>query len=153
MQNVTNQTYKLKADSQNKKLSFSYFSNLTLHCLDTKYKTFILLLFKPDSTLLRCKKKSKQTKKHAKHLIHAQSFKMKSKKVVWYSTVKIVNTFVSWISKITIILNKMLQVFMRTSQLHVARGALNTPLVYIFFNFPFSLFHAYSDFAVDLLFL
>ena len=36
MQNVTIQTYKLKTDSQNKKLSFSYFSNLTLHCLDAK---------------------------------------------------------------------------------------------------------------------
>ena len=37
MQNVTNQTYKLKPDSQNKKLSLSYFSNLTLHCLDSRY--------------------------------------------------------------------------------------------------------------------
>ena len=33
---MTNQTYKLKTDSQNKKKSFSYFFNLTLHCLDAK---------------------------------------------------------------------------------------------------------------------
>ena len=62
MWNVTNQTYKLKTHSQNKKLSSSYFSNLTLHCLDTK--------------------KVNKPKKHGKQLIHAQSFKMNSKKVV-----------------------------------------------------------------------
>ena len=38
-------TYKLKTHLQNKKLSFSYFSNPTLHCLDAK-------------------KRSKQTKKN-----------------------------------------------------------------------------------------
>ena len=116
MQNVTNQTYKLKTDSQNKKLSFSYFSNLTLHCLDAK--------------------KVNKPKKHAKHLIHAQSYKMNSKKVVWYSTVKVVNTFMSWISKITIILDKMLQVFMRTSQITFSRPSRATELSKIvFLNF------------------
>ena len=83
---MTNQTYKLKTDSQNKKFSFSYFSNLTLYCLDAK--------------------KTKQTKKHAKHLIHAQSFKKNSKKVAWYSTVKIVNIFMPWISKIPLFWTK-----------------------------------------------
>ena len=67
-------------------------------------------------------------KKHAKHLIHAQSFKINSKKVVWYSAVKIVNTVMPWISKITIILDKMLQVFMRTSQLTFSRPSLATEL-------------------------
>ena len=63
MQNITKQTHKLKTRVQNKKCSFSYLSpHLILHCLDAKK------VIKP--------------KKHAKHLIHAQSFKINSKKVV-----------------------------------------------------------------------
>ena len=78
--------------------------------------------------LLDAEKVHKPKKKHAQHLTHAQSFKMNSKKVVWYSTVKIVNTFMPWISKVTIILDKMLQVFMRTSQLTFLRSSRATEL-------------------------
>ena len=91
-----------------KNFSFSYFSNLTLHCLDAK--------------------KVNKPKKHAKHLILAQSFKMSSKKVLWYSTVQIFNIFMPWISKITIILDKMLKVFTRTSQLTFSRPSRGTKL-------------------------
>ena len=51
-------------------------------------------------------KKLNKPKKHAKHLIHAQSFKKNSKKVAWYSTVKIVNIFMPWISKIPLFWTK-----------------------------------------------